>query len=69
MNGTCPVVIHSYAEVGSYWVRLTVSDGELESTEQIHVTVKQQGGEEVIKIFHLLPEWAYSARNYISHYF
>lgn len=45
MNGTGPVVIHSYAEVGSYWVRLTVSDGELESTEQIHVTVKQQGGE------------------------
>jgi len=43
-NGTGAIVIHSYAETGSYWVELTVSDGELESTEQIHVMVKQQGG-------------------------
>jgi len=43
-NGTGAIVIHSYAEAGSYWVELTVSDGELESTELTHVTVKQQGG-------------------------
>ena len=31
--------------------------------------VIHSGAVEVIKISHLLPEWAYSARNYISHYF
>ena len=39
-NATGAVVTHSYENQGSYWVTLTVSDGELEATEQIHVTVK-----------------------------
>ena len=42
-NATSAVVIHSYNASGSYWVTLMVSDGELEASEQIHVTVKKEG--------------------------
>lgn len=45
INSTGEIVIHSYSESGSYWVTLTVSDGELESTEQIHITVKKSHGQ------------------------
>jgi len=44
-NATGAVVTHSYAETGSYWVILVVSDGVLEATQQIHVTVSQHGGQ------------------------
>ena len=33
------------------------------------VVIHSGEGRTVIKIFHLFPGWAYSARNYISHYF
>ncbi len=42
-TGTGMVVSHSYESNGSYWVTLTVSDGELESTASVHVVVKQCG--------------------------
>ena len=44
-NSTGDIVTHSYIESGSYWVTLTVSDGDLESTEQIHITVKKSHGQ------------------------
>lgn len=40
-NGTGAVVVHSYDEKGSYWVELTVNDGDQEFIKYIHVTVKQ----------------------------
>jgi PKD repeat protein len=45
-NDTGMVVVHSYSSPGSYWVTLTVSDGELNTMEQIeiHVVVKHSGG-------------------------
>lgn len=39
-NATGSVAIHYYVDKGSYWVTLTVSDGQEESSEQIHITVK-----------------------------
>jgi hypothetical protein len=43
-NGTGAVVNHSFAEKGTYQVTLTASDGELEDTAKITVTVKESGG-------------------------
>ncbi|MBU0498375.1 MAG: DUF4382 domain-containing protein, partial [Candidatus Thermoplasmatota archaeon] len=40
-NASGVIVIHTFTETGSYWVMLTVSDGDLEASEQIHVTVKK----------------------------
>lgn len=36
------IVTHQYTVIGSYWVTLTVSDGELETIQQIHIIVRQQ---------------------------
>jgi len=44
-NGTGATVTHNYSESGAYQVTLTVSDGELEDTAKITVSVKQKGGQ------------------------
>ena len=44
-NATGMVVTHSFSEKGTYHVELTVSDGELEETDRITVTVKEHGGQ------------------------
>jgi len=45
-NESGEVVTHSYDKQESYWVLLTVSDGELNAIEtiQIHVNIKKDGG-------------------------
>ena len=43
-NGTGAVVVHSYDQKGSYWVEITVNNGDQEFIKYIHVIVKQQGG-------------------------
>ena len=42
-TGEGPVVTHNYSKKGTYQVTLTVSDGKLEDTVKITVTVKQKG--------------------------
>ena len=42
-NGTGPIVTHNYTDKETYHVTLIVSDGELEDTERITVTVREQG--------------------------
>jgi PKD repeat protein len=41
---------HKYAKAGRYTVTLTVSDGKLNSTDTLVVTVKQKGGEQYVLI-------------------
>ncbi|OGS39939.1 MAG: hypothetical protein A3K77_01470 [Euryarchaeota archaeon RBG_13_31_8] len=43
-NSTNVTVEHGYEDRGTYNVKLTVSDGFSESTEEIHVNVKEKGG-------------------------
>jgi len=42
-NNTSAIVEHSFDNKGTYIVKLTVSDGTSESTEEIHVNVKEKG--------------------------
>lgn len=44
-SGTGSIVIHNYTETGTYYIILTVNDGELEDSIIIPVTVRKSSGQ------------------------